>query len=195
MVVTFNFEPQALARIAVSSASNQAGTTPRTLRQFVYPEPWNRCCVRSPCTGSYPSLSHHGQAFPWPDTTVRPVLLLIISEAIQNGMVRQRRLVTNAIVLVTTLVIVDIGLSLRSAAPRGSKRSRRHAVVVVERGRPRRTGCGRRVWTRRRAERRAPRGTRSGLAQVKYAVLERKERFRSSHGTIRERSGAGATSR
>ncbi|HEX5815203.1 MAG TPA: hypothetical protein VF010_07730, partial [Methylomirabilota bacterium] len=45
-------------------------------------------------------------------TTFDFILLLIISEAIQNGLVGDSYSITNAFVLVTTLVLVDVGLSL-----------------------------------------------------------------------------------
>jgi uncharacterized membrane protein YcaP (DUF421 family) len=45
-------------------------------------------------------------------TTFDFILLLIISEAIQNGMVGTSYSVTSAVVLVLTLILIDFGLGL-----------------------------------------------------------------------------------
>jgi uncharacterized membrane protein YcaP (DUF421 family) len=60
-------------------------------------------------------------------TTFDFILLLIISEAVQNGMVGENYSLTNALVLVLTLIVIDVGLSLLK---------RRAPVVIVEHGRP-----------------------------------------------------------
>ena len=70
-------------------------------------------------------------------TTFDFILLLIISEAIQNGMVGTSYSVTNALMLVVTLVIIDIGLSLvKSRLPRLDQWLEGVPVVIVEYGRP-----------------------------------------------------------
>lgn len=108
-------------------------------------------------------------------TTFDFVLLLIISEAVQNGMVDDDHSITNAILLVVTLVAIDIGLSLLK---RRSKRIERVLdslpVVIVDRGE---------VLEDRMARARvekddvlsAARETHGlmRLDQVRYAVLER----------------------
>ena len=70
-------------------------------------------------------------------TTFDFILLLIISEAIQNGMVGNDYSVTNAVLLVLTLVMLDIGLSLvKSRVPIVEKWLEGVPVVIVEHGRP-----------------------------------------------------------
>jgi uncharacterized membrane protein YcaP (DUF421 family) len=70
-------------------------------------------------------------------TTFDFVLLLIISEAIQNGMVGENYSLTNAIVVVLTLVIIDVGLSLlKGRAPGVEKWLEGVPLVIVEHGRP-----------------------------------------------------------
>jgi uncharacterized membrane protein YcaP (DUF421 family) len=108
-------------------------------------------------------------------TTFDFILLLIISEAIQNAMVGTSYSVTNALVLVVTLVVIDVGLGMiKTRLPRVERWLEGGPLVVVEHGRP--------LHDRLRQSRvdvsdvlRAAR-SRHGLErldQIKYAVLER----------------------
>jgi uncharacterized membrane protein YcaP (DUF421 family) len=108
-------------------------------------------------------------------TTFDFILLLIISEAIQNGMVGNDHSVIHAFVLVLTLLTIDIGLSLaKSRLPILEKWLEGVPVVIVEHGRP--------LLDRMRASRvgvsdiltaaRKLHGLER-MDQIKYAVLER----------------------
>jgi uncharacterized membrane protein YcaP (DUF421 family) len=70
-------------------------------------------------------------------TTFDFILLLIISEAVQNGMVGENYSLTNALVLVLTLIVIDVGLSLlKRRAPVVERWLEGVPVVIVEHGRP-----------------------------------------------------------
>ena len=70
-------------------------------------------------------------------TTFDFILLLIISEAVQNGMVGENYSLTNAFILVLTLIVIDVGLSLlKRRAPAVEKWLEGVPVVIVEHGRP-----------------------------------------------------------
>jgi uncharacterized membrane protein YcaP (DUF421 family) len=108
-------------------------------------------------------------------TTFDFILLLIISEAIQNGMVGQDSSVTNAVLLVLTLLGMDIAFSLAKARlPILEKWLEGVPVIVVEHGRP--------LLDQMRASRvdvsdiltaaRKVHGLER-MEQIKYAVLER----------------------
>jgi uncharacterized membrane protein YcaP (DUF421 family) len=108
-------------------------------------------------------------------TTFDFILLLIISEAIQNGMVGSGYSVTGAFVLVLTLMLIDFGLGLvKRRFPRLELWLDGAPLVLVEHGRPLRERLDRAgvdlddVLT---AARRAHGLER--LEQIKYAVLER----------------------
>jgi uncharacterized membrane protein YcaP (DUF421 family) len=107
-------------------------------------------------------------------TTFDFILLLIISEAIQNGMVGQSHSLTNALVLVVTLVVVDVGLSLlKRRSPRLERYLDGTPVLIVERGRPLQD---RMDQSRIEVSDVLSAARREGLErmeQVKYAVLER----------------------
>jgi uncharacterized membrane protein YcaP (DUF421 family) len=108
-------------------------------------------------------------------TTFDFILLLIISEAIQNGMVGSSYSVTNALVLIVTLVVIDLGLTfVKTRVPLLERWLEGTPLVIVEDGRP----------LQDRLERsgvdvsdvlRAARSTQGleRLDQIKYAVLER----------------------
>jgi uncharacterized membrane protein YcaP (DUF421 family) len=108
-------------------------------------------------------------------TTFDFILLLIISEAIQNGMVGTSYSVTNALVLIVTLVVIDLGLNLvKTRLPRVERWLEGAPLVIVEHGRP----LQERLDSSRvdvsdvlRAARRAHGLER--MEQIKYAVLER----------------------
>jgi uncharacterized membrane protein YcaP (DUF421 family) len=107
-------------------------------------------------------------------TTFDFVLLLIISEAIQNGMVGSSYSITNALVLVATLVAVDVALSLvKRRAPQLEKYLDGTPLVIVEHGRV----LGERINKERVDESdilaAARREGLERMAQIKYAVLER----------------------
>jgi uncharacterized membrane protein YcaP (DUF421 family) len=70
-------------------------------------------------------------------TTFDFVLLLIISEAIQNAMVGPGYSMTNGIVVVLTLVLIDIGLSFaKRGLPRLDKWIEGVPIVIVAEGKP-----------------------------------------------------------
>jgi uncharacterized membrane protein YcaP (DUF421 family) len=103
------------------------------------------------------------------------VLLLIISEAIQNGMVGNSYSLTNAFVLVITLVIIDVGLSLiKQRSHTIDKWLEGTPIVVVDHGRPLRDRMDRArvgdddILTAARLLHGLER-----MEQVKYAVVER----------------------
>ena len=108
-------------------------------------------------------------------TTFDLVLLLIISEAVQQALVDSDNSITNAVLLVGTLVGIDIGLSLlKRRAPWLEKVIDDVPLVLVEPGRPdmeRMAKC--RVDEEDILEAaRLQRGLER-MDQVKYAVLER----------------------
>jgi uncharacterized membrane protein YcaP (DUF421 family) len=127
-------------------------------------------------------------------TTFDFILLLIISEAIQNGMVGSGYSITNSIVLVLTLVAIDIGLSLlKRLSPRLDKYLDGTPLVVVDHGR---------ALTERMRKARVDESDvlsaarREGLErmeQIKYAVLERNGEI--SIISREERSSAAASDR
>jgi uncharacterized membrane protein YcaP (DUF421 family) len=93
-------------------------------------------------------------------TTVDFVLLLVISEAVQNGMVGQSYSITTALVLVLTLVGVDLGLSLlKERSVRFQKWIEGLPLILVDEGDI--LGAAREAHGLER------------LDQIKYAVLER----------------------
>ena len=108
-------------------------------------------------------------------TTFDFVLLLIISEAIQNGMVGNDYSVVNALLLVTTLAILDVGLSfLKQRWPRLEHIMEGLPLIIVEEGRPLRD----RMNKERVDEEDILMAAREHhglerLDQIKYAVLER----------------------
>lgn len=108
-------------------------------------------------------------------TTFDFILLLIISEAIQNGMVGSGYSVTSAFVLVLTLMLIDFGLGLvKRRFPRIELWLDGAPLVLVEHGRPLRERLDRSgvdlddVLTAARRSHGLER-----LEQIKYAVLER----------------------
>jgi len=108
-------------------------------------------------------------------TTFDFILLLIISEAIQNGMVGNSYSVTNAFVLVLTLILVDQGLGLvKRRFPRVERWLEGAPLILVEHGRPLSDRLERSgvdvddIVTSARRQHGLER-----LDQVKYAVLER----------------------
>jgi uncharacterized membrane protein YcaP (DUF421 family) len=108
-------------------------------------------------------------------TTFDFILLLIISEAIQNGMVGTSYSVTNAIVLVLTLVVIDLGLGyVKTRFPVLERWLEGTPLVIVEDGRAlqdRLERSGVDVGDVLRAAR-CTQGLER-LDQIKYAVLER----------------------
>jgi uncharacterized membrane protein YcaP (DUF421 family) len=108
-------------------------------------------------------------------TTFDFVLLLIISEAIQPAMVRNDYSLTNAILLVVTLVGLDIGLSLlKQRFQKVEKLLDSVPVVIVENGTPLKERMDKvrvdeeDVLTAARELQGLER-----MEQIKYAVLER----------------------
>jgi uncharacterized membrane protein YcaP (DUF421 family) len=108
-------------------------------------------------------------------TTFDFILLLIISEAIQNGMVGTSYSVTNALVLILTLVVIDMGLSfVKTRVPALERWLEGTPVIIVQDGhafQDRLSRSGVDVSDVLRAAR-----STHGLErmdQIKYAVLER----------------------
>jgi uncharacterized membrane protein YcaP (DUF421 family) len=108
-------------------------------------------------------------------TTFDFILLLIMSEAIQNGMVGAGYSLTNAVVVILTLVTIDVLLSLvKARLPRVEKWLEGVPLVIVEHGRP----LSDRLHRSRvdvsdvLAAARKLHGLER-LEQIKYAVLER----------------------
>jgi uncharacterized membrane protein YcaP (DUF421 family) len=108
-------------------------------------------------------------------TTFDFVLLLIIAEAIQQGMVDDDHSLTTAILLVTTLILTDVALSLLK------QRSKRVEwlvdgvpLVILEDGRPLEDRMNReRIDEEDILEAARGRHGLERLDQIKYAVLER----------------------
>jgi uncharacterized membrane protein YcaP (DUF421 family) len=108
-------------------------------------------------------------------TTFDFVLLLIVSEATQNGLIGDDFSVTNALLVIVTLVGLDVGMSLlKMRSGRLDRLVDGMPLVIVEEGVPRRDLMRRArvdeddVLTAARE--------RQGLErmdQIKYAVLER----------------------
>jgi uncharacterized membrane protein YcaP (DUF421 family) len=108
-------------------------------------------------------------------TTFDFVLLLIISEAIQNGLVGQSYSVTNALLLILTLVGIDLALSeLKQHSPRLEKWMEGLPVILVDEGRLLHDRMNKArvdesdILTAARQAHGLER-----LEQIKYAVLER----------------------
>ncbi len=120
-------------------------------------------------------------------TTFDLVLTLIISEAIQQALVDDDNSMTNAIVLVVTLVCTDIALSLaKQRWPRFDKVVEGTPVILVENGRPRedrlrseRVNCEEILGAARECH------GLERLDQIKYAIVEQ-----NGHITIVPRRGA-----
>ena len=107
-------------------------------------------------------------------TTFDFILLLIISEAIQNGMVGSGYSITNALVLVVTLVAVDVGLSLvKRRSPQLEKYLDGTPLVIVEHGRALRERIDKERVDESDILAAARREGLERMAQIKYAVLER----------------------
>lgn len=108
-------------------------------------------------------------------TTFDLVLLLVISEAIQNGLVANDDSLTNSVLLVVTLAGIDIGLSVvKYRWPRVEALLDGVSIVLVADGRP-----VREHMEKERVDRedilhaaRQLHGLER-LDQIKYAVLER----------------------
>jgi uncharacterized membrane protein YcaP (DUF421 family) len=102
------------------------------------------------------------------------VLLLIISEAIQNGLVGTSYSVVNALVLVTTLITLDVALSLvKQHWPRLETFFDGAPLVVVDNGRPLRDRMNQARVDDEDVLAAARREGLERMTQVKYAVLER----------------------
>lgn len=103
------------------------------------------------------------------------VLLLIISEAAQNGMVGESYSLINAFVLIVTLITIDVALSLiKRHFPRLDKLVEGVPLIIVENGRP----LPERMKKSRVAEEDVLTAARKShglerMEQIKYAVLER----------------------
>lgn len=108
-------------------------------------------------------------------TTFDFVLLLIISEATQQGLLGEDFSLTNAILVIVTMVLMDIGLSLwKHRSKRVDKVIDGVPIVIVEDGQPLKD----RMAKERVDEQDilAAARERQGLErmdQIKYAVLER----------------------
>jgi uncharacterized membrane protein YcaP (DUF421 family) len=108
-------------------------------------------------------------------TTFDFILLLIISEAVQNGMVGEGHSLTNALILVVTLVIIDLACSFLALRSRTfQKLVEGVPLVIVEHGRPLqdRMRKSRIEESEILAAARLLHGLER-MEQIKYAVLER----------------------
>ena len=108
-------------------------------------------------------------------TTFDFILLLIISEATQEALVGQDYSITQALLVILTLVLIDLGLNyVKSASPSLDRILEGAPLVVVELGKP----LKERLRKSRLEESdvlEAARSTRGleRMDQVKYAVLEK----------------------
>ena len=108
-------------------------------------------------------------------TTFDFVLLLVISESTQQALVGEDYSLTNALVVITTFVMIDIGLSvLKQRSPRVERLLDGVPLIIVENGTP----LGDRMRKTRTDEEDVLEAARElrGLErmdQIKYAVLER----------------------
>lgn len=108
-------------------------------------------------------------------TTFDFVLLLIIAETTQQALLGDDFSVTNSFLLITTLVMIDIGLSfLKRRSPRIDRWLEGSPLVIVEDGRPLKERMSKSrvgeddVMTAARQSHGLER-----MNQIKYAVLER----------------------
>lgn len=70
-------------------------------------------------------------------TTFDLVLLMIIGEATQQGLLGDDFSVTNALLVIITLITIDVGLSLlKRSSPRLARILDGSATILVEHGRP-----------------------------------------------------------
>lgn len=70
-------------------------------------------------------------------TTFDFILVLVISEAVQQGMVGENYSITNAAIIVVTLVLIDVGLSvIKTRVPWVQKVLEGVPTVLVENGKP-----------------------------------------------------------
>ena len=103
------------------------------------------------------------------------VLLLIISELVQQAMVGDDPSLTNAFVLCTTLVLLDIGLSLwKQRSPRIERLLEGSPVLLVQHGEPIQEAL--RVMRVDEADILAAARLGQGLermSQIRFAVLEK----------------------
>lgn len=108
-------------------------------------------------------------------TTFDFVLLLIIGEATQQALLGDDFSMTNAFLLITTLISIDIGLSLwKQRAPRLGKLLDGVPLVIVEDGRPLKDRMDKaRVDEEDVLEAARELQGLERLDQIKYAVLER----------------------
>jgi len=108
-------------------------------------------------------------------TTFDFVLLLIIAETTQQALVAKDYSLTNAFILIVTLIMLDIGLSLlKSRSPSLDRLLEGSPLIVVEHGRPIRD----RMSKARIDEQDIMSAARQlqgleRMEQIKYAVLER----------------------
>ena len=107
-------------------------------------------------------------------TTFDFVLLLIISEAVQNGMVGNSYSLTNSAILVVTLLMIDITLSLlKQRAPVVEKWLEGLPMVIVHHGRPLSDRLNRARLDEDDVLFAVRQEGLERMSQVKYAVLER----------------------
>jgi len=124
-------------------------------------------------------------------TTFDLVLTLIISEAIQQALVIDDNSITNAFILVVTLVTVDIGLSLaKQRWTRFEKIVEGTPVILLENGTARRPHA-KRARRVRGDPRRGPRVSRARAArpdQVRDRRAEREDHGRSASCIVKFKS-------
>jgi uncharacterized membrane protein YcaP (DUF421 family) len=103
------------------------------------------------------------------------VLLIVIAEATQQGMIGDDFSVTQAVLIIVTLVMIDVGLSLlKGRFPRLDKLAEGVPLVLVEDGVPKRELMRRaRVDAGDVMEAARQLQGLERMDQIKYAVLER----------------------
>ncbi|SNS86966.1 Protein of unknown function [Noviherbaspirillum humi] len=107
-------------------------------------------------------------------TTFDMILLLILSEAVQNALVDEDKSVVTGIAVVTTFVMMDLGLSILKKRFRGVERIAEGVpVVLVDRGKLLEEQLARTHVTRTDILQTARQDHGiAEMSQIKYAVLE-----------------------
>jgi uncharacterized membrane protein YcaP (DUF421 family) len=103
------------------------------------------------------------------------VLLLVISESVQEALVGEDYSMTNAWIVIATFLVLDIGMSLlKQKIPRLGRLMDGLSILVVEDGKPLRSRMQReRIDVEDILEAARDKHGLSRFDQIKYAVLER----------------------
>ena len=108
-------------------------------------------------------------------TPVDMVLLLIISETVQEALIDDDHSVTNAVILVITLVMADVGISLlKLRSPKMEKILEGTPTIIVEDGKPLKDRMDRaRIGEDDVLEAAREKQGLERMDQIKFAVLEK----------------------